>query len=332
MHIAFRCDANATLGSGHVRRCAVLAQEALDNGAEVSFLMRTDANPLWSSYVPTGAKVAASTDDDICEELIRWSEKVSPNILVVDHYDLVRNHAESIARSGARWMMFDNGQATTPIHANVVHNALPGIDESDYAHRTDRAQLLLGPSYALLRPEFRKTVTPAGDAKILAILFGGGSDRGMILRTLRAIDGDLPDWERHVFITSANTELGKIRAWSADKANIVLHIDEPRVAEKLRAATLAITAVGTTINELACLGIPAIGVAIAGNQIPGGKLWDSAGALNFLGEAEQLSDDALRTAIVALATKDSARRQLAATARHLVDGLGASRTFAALSA
>jgi len=333
MHIAFRCDADSTLGSGHLRRCAVLAQEALDNGAKVSFLMRTDANPLWNSYVPAGANVSASTDDDICDELIRWNEKVSPNILVVDHYDLVRNHAEHISRSGARWMMFDNGQTTTPIHANVVHNALPGITESDYAPRTNgRAKLLLGPSYALLRPEFRNTSTPAAEAKILAILFGGGSDRGMILRTLRAIDGELPDWERHVFITSANTALGEIRAWSFGKQNIVLHIDEPHVAEKLRAATLAITAVGTTINELACLGVPALGVAIAGNQIPGGKLWDSAGALNFLGEAEHLSDDSLRVAIVDLATNDSARKQLAATASRLVDGLGASRTFAALSA
>jgi UDP-2,4-diacetamido-2,4,6-trideoxy-beta-L-altropyranose hydrolase len=332
MHIAFRCDADSTLGSGHLRRCAVLAQEALDNGAEVSFLMRTDANPLWNSYVPAGASVAASTEDNICHELIRWSDKVSPNILVVDHYDLVHNHAEHIARSGARWMMFDNGQATTPIHANIVHNALPGITESDYAHRTDRAQFLLGPAYALLRPEFRKTNTPAGEGKILAILFGGGSDRGMILRTLRAIDGDLSNWERHVFITSANTALDEIRAWSSGKPNIVLHIDEPRVAEKLRAATLAITAVGTTINELACLGVPALGVAIAGNQIPGGKLWDSAGALNFLGEAEHLSDDSLRAGIVALATNGASRANLAATASRLVDGLGASRTFAALSA
>ena len=191
MHLAFRCDANATLGSGHLRRCAVLAQEALDNGAEVSFLMRTDANPLWNSYVPAGANVSASSEDDICEELIRWSAKVSPNILIVDHYELVRNHAEHIARSGSRWMMFDNGQGTTPIHADVVHNALPGITESDYAHRTDRAQFLLGPSYALLRPEFRKASAPTSDTKILAILFGGGSDRGMILRTLRAIEARL---------------------------------------------------------------------------------------------------------------------------------------------
>ncbi len=154
----------------------------------------------------------------------------------------------------------------------------------------------------------------------------------MILRTLRAIDGDLPDWERHVFVTSANTALKEIRAWAEGKANIVLHIDEPQVAEKLRAATLAITAVGTTINELACLGIPALGVAIAGNQIPGGKLWDSAGALNFLGEAEHLANDSLRTAIVDLATSNSARANLATTASRLVDGLGASRTFAALSA
>lgn len=334
MHITFRCDANATLGAGHLRRCAVLAGEALEHNNQVSFLIRTEGNPIWSRYVPVGVRceIRKGHPFDQLRELAEWIRAEVPDILVVDHYSIIAEHALDVSRLGVPWMMFDNARSSDAIFASIVHNALPGPTKADYRFRVGKAgvQLLIGPDYALLRPEFRNVLV--NPQKHLAILFGGGYDHGLILRCLKSLASELTDWHRTVLTTSANESLPAIREWidENDPVRVSLLVDEPEVARHLAQVSVAITAAGTTLNELACLGVPAITVAVAENQIPSGERWAQAGAVRFLGPAEAVSESDLRAIVIELASDDQQRILLSQSARRLVDGLGAKRTLAAI--
>jgi UDP-2,4-diacetamido-2,4,6-trideoxy-beta-L-altropyranose hydrolase len=336
MHLAFRCDANTSLGAGHLRRCAVLAEEAHEQGNKVSFLVRTDGNPVWEASLPPFAEttLVRNATSDPLGELLAWTQKAKPDFLVVDHYQLVGDHAGHIARSGTRWLMFDSARSSERISATLVHNALPGVSERDYRARMNfrETRLLAGPAYALLPRAIHGVQRKSFERRNLAILFGGGSDRGMILRTLRSLRGELPEWQRIVFATSANDSLDEIRRWIIENGvgNVTLRVNEQRIWERLAECDLAVSACGISVNELACLGIPALCVAIADNQIPVGERWTQTGGMQYLGEAGALSDESIPVAVRMLAEDATLRARMSETARRLVDGCGARRTVAAI--
>jgi len=337
MRLAFRCDANSTLGSGHLRRCSVLAEEALRQNDEVLMLLRTDGNPIWKEYIPQNAQCEVRYDEaeDLVEELASWSAERSPDFLVVDQYKLSLANGEKVARIGVPWLMFDGGRTADAIHADIVHNALPGYASHAYASRLihPKTELLLGPVYALLRPEFRQAPLVNEKPKTVALTFGGGSDRGMIHRVLDSAYAGLRGWHWQIFTTSANAGIAEVRQWidrhDAD-GRVKLLVDEPQVAAHLARADFAICAAGTTLYELALLGVPTLCMAIADNQLPSGQRWADIGAVKFLGWADSLTNDELASAIVDLANDESLRKLLSDTGKKLVDGRGAERTLAAI--
>jgi UDP-2,4-diacetamido-2,4,6-trideoxy-beta-L-altropyranose hydrolase len=105
----------------------------------------------------------------------------------------------------------------------------------------------------------------------------------------------------------------------------VCHEQTNRMAELMAEADFAIGAGGSASWERCCLGLPALLVALAENQIDIAKALDSIGACIYLGTKETANLSTLQKAITNLLT---AHDQLGSTSRHafsLVDGMGVSR-------
>jgi UDP-2,4-diacetamido-2,4,6-trideoxy-beta-L-altropyranose hydrolase len=103
------------------------------------------------------------------------------------------------------------------------------------------------------------------------------------------------------------------------------HVQTTRMAELMADADFAIGAGGSASWERCCLGLPALLVALAENQIDIAKALDSIGACVYVGTKEAANLLTLQQAITnLLATHD----KLENTSRHalsLVDGMGVSR-------
>lgn len=334
--IAFRVDASATLGAGHVARCATLAGHLRERGAEIRFLCRELPGHFcdWLAgqgyavtRLPGGewtaeADAAASSAALAAEGPLDW--------LVVDHYGLDARW-QRLLRLHARRLMVIDDLADRPHACDLLldQNFRPGPPLS-YATLAPGAQLLLGPRYALLRPEFAvaraKLEARSGSVRHILICFGGADPHNHTAAALAALAPRAATLARiDVVLGAANPHRQSIAALCASLPQARLHCPADDMAGLMAAADLAIGAGGTMNWERACLALPTLAFAIADNQAPGLTALLAAGVL--LGQATVTPPDAAAIGawLDCLLDNPPLLQGLAERSSALVDGRGADR-------
>lgn len=312
---------------GHYRRCRALESALCDEGLDVTWRIGLEAGASLGESRAGAEFTEAGTES--------WADFACAarafELVVIDHYGLA---AEADRLADFPWMRFDVGSSREPTTAVLIHNALPGTKEEDYAGRllNPGAQVLAGPSYALLDVSFARARLSdrkeSAAVSRLLLSFGGGDDRGATQAALAELDQCCPDAVRVVVASSANASLPDLRALAASDSRIELRVDEAEMARVMAGVDAAVTAGGTTLNELACLGVPAWVVAIAENQVRPALLWEAAGAAKFGGEFPP------KSAFTDLGKFLQDRRALVRMGdcgRRMLDGQGAQRTARVIS-
>lgn len=256
---------------------------------------------------------------------------------VLDHYRLSAYYQTILSTAGLRWMQFGNPLQTHPLLGALIHEATPGSNDGNYASRemNPEARFLRGPAHALLAPEFhslRRQARSAAEQKISSILLtlGGGNDRGMTLKALSWLDAAGFDGRRVILTSGMNPSLTKLQAAAAASSQIELHVDNWQPAAVMASCDLAICAGGTSLHELACLGVTPVIVSIADNQRFPGMAWEAAGMGHYLGSAETLDEQAVIRSLQDLLGDPGRCLDMAARGRRAQDGLGACRVALAL--
>lgn len=320
IQIVIRTDASVEIGTGHVMRCLTLASGLAQEGAEVRFLCRAHNGNLINFIKRCGFRVEilnSSTldksqsnfgsdpahaawlgcdwhsDAQQCRFLL--SDKV--DWLIVDHYAL-DHRWERVMRTTCQRIMVIDDLADRPHDCDLLLDPSLGRTETDYRDivRSD-TQLLLGPEYALLRPEFaqwRATSLARREApKLRHILVTmGGVDRdnvtGRVLATLNQIRlptvekitvilGRLAPWRNEVHIAAAGMRIPTIVLSGVDN-----------VAELISSCDLAIGAGGTTTWERCSLGVPSVLLVLADNQLNIAKQMTQADAAFVVSDLNSL--------------------------------------------
>lgn len=324
MKIVFRVDSSLQIGSGHLMRCLTLAERLKkENGSDVYFIIRDLSGNLIElvkqkkitvfelPQVEPGealagyAKWLTVTQEQDAAETIASIEIIGkPDILIIDSYaiditweNMLRPYVEKI-------MVIDD-------LANRKHDCDILLDQNEYRNKDKRyeylvpqhCQLLLGPQHAILREEFyeaRKKIR-VRDGKINNILvFFGGSDTGNeTMKALQAISMlELNDITVNVIVGKSNPNQKEIEKFCDKNNNMHYFCQVDNIAEFMNAADLAIGAGGTITWERCFLGLPAIVVAIADNQVELTEACASKGILVFLGDKSTVTTSLLSQAIL----------------------------------
>ena len=200
MNIVFRTDASLQIGTGHVMRCLTLADELRQRGAVVSFVCREHPGNLigliegkgysvkrlpqpTSEYFVTSEDVAHAAwlgvpwQQDATETLAALG-KMQPEWLIVDHYALDCRWESILRPNVGRIMVIDD-------LADRSHDCDLLLDQNLYQNMATRydelvpatCAKLLGPKYALLRPEFAQARNNLrqrdGRVRRILVFFGG---------------------------------------------------------------------------------------------------------------------------------------------------------------
>nr|WP_242518808.1 UDP-2,4-diacetamido-2,4,6-trideoxy-beta-L-altropyranose hydrolase [Halochromatium roseum] len=233
---------------------------------------------------------------------------------------------------------------------NVAPNA-----EARYADRLPAsAQCLLGPRYALLRPEYaevrqrlrRCTSANPSDPEAQrddpgqreqqpvrrVLIFLGGTDLDDLSgRALEALSApDLAALSVDLVIGANNPHRERLTALAQTRGNTQLHPPRPHLADLMAEADLAIGAGGTTTWERCCLGLPSLVISIAENQRPACEALAAAGVIAYLGHQDSVTTERLRDAIQTLRNDAQQRQRLSAVSAACVDGSGARRVNLAM--
>lgn len=336
MNIAFRVDASAQIGLGHLKRCAALAGALARLGAESTFVWRDiefDCDPIIKA---SGASSICFGSDGVGgEDAERFVSEICdarPDWIVVDHYGLDRRwHDEVASRLGARIAVIDD-LADRPLGAELV------IDQNCHAdHRTkytgrlrDGARLLGGPGFALLGPDYADAPRYSfhADVQSIGVFMGGSDPANSSVTVLDAIDVAGFDGPVEVVSTAANPHLPALRIRCAARPETKLTIDLPSLAGFFARHDIQIGAGGSASWERFCIGAPSVLLGIAANHdqvlIP---LADQ-GAASIL--ASGWSAATLAGALSALIADAASRRKLTDAGPQIVDGQGARRVALAM--
>jgi UDP-2,4-diacetamido-2,4,6-trideoxy-beta-L-altropyranose hydrolase len=337
--LVLRADADAERGTGHVMRCLALAQAWQSRGGKAVFITRCDSAALRERIVISGSDLislprAGSVRADIEATLAQLSTRKAA-FLALDGYDIDVEQQEIFRAAGHLLLVIDDTAHLGCYEADILLNQNLGAAKLTY-RCSSGTTLLLGPHYALLRREFlswrdRTRAVPDIATKILVTL--GGSDPSNY--TAQVIDALLrlgtPGLEARVVVGFANRHLPELtrRAETlGPKTQLLTHVSD--MAELMVWADLAVVATGSTCWELACLGLPALGVIVAENQRRIAEELHALEIIENLGWHNEVSVKSLAAAIGSLQSSCSRRLRMSERGRALIDGRGAERVAQAL--
>lgn len=347
----FRFDAAPEIGAGHWRRCLALAMACARQGAEVHWLARVRGMDMGAEAARAGMRWHSLPWDTEAGEdarlLAAYAGGQDLRAGVVDHYRQDEVYQRTLQAAGLRWLQFGNRAHRHPLLGELLHDASPGACAAHYEGRlaNPASRLLLGPSHALLHPAFAVERARMGGAaggrqlrKVL-VAAGGGHDRGATAAVLEWLEAAGFAGRRVILTTSANSALLKLkklveaqcgRVRTGPGVGIELHVDNWNPAAVMAGCELAVCAGGTTLHELACLGIPALVLSLAENQDEPGLAWQRAGMGLFLGRWPGLDEAAAVAAVRGLLRDAPLRAEMARRCWESQDGQGAARVAEAL--
>jgi len=312
MRVAIRADASVAIGSGHVMRCLTLAEALRDTGAEVVFLCRKTPGHLGEEISRRGfelawvgeANPADETGADFCEEDAAACLAVldaGVDLLVVDHYALGKRWEQSL-RAKARQLMVIDDLANREHACDLLldQNLLPHMDLRYEGLVPGGCHLLLGPRFALLRDEFHHlTNSPRERNRVqhLLVFFGGSDNDNLTERALRELAG--ASFTADVVIGESNPHRREIETLCrASAGRWTLHVQTSRMAELMARADLALGAGGSSHWERCRLGLPALVVTVANNQVATTRLLHEKGVCTWLGHSDSLPRGAFQQAFM----------------------------------
>lgn len=356
MRVAFRVDASVSIGTGHVMRCLTLANELSSQGHECLFICREHPGnlcdlitshrhyltllpapenrlPKKNEYISKGYApwLGASWQEDARYTLDACSDR-KPNWLVVDHYALDARWERAVASAVGSIMAIDD-------LANRQHQCAVLLDQnvlnSSFSMRYEPlvgkgCALLLGPKYALLRPEYgvlAKSLPKRDGAISRVLIFVGGSDPHHL--TERYLNALLATEFSHLFV---DVVIGKnhpepliVESLVEARPKTRLFSELPSLAALMVRADLMLGAGGATNWERMCLGLNAIVISVAENQDYVNQELLNEGLIHFLGKAQDVSVETISASLKRLIQSPSINEKQASKIRSIVDGQGCKR-------
>jgi len=354
--IVFRTDASTRIGGGHVMRCLALAARLRATGAQVSFVCREHPGQLtdtisdrWGFDVqrlPRNLGRAlrtqrAEVDDFWKDDATQTAAAILSQFkrvdwLVVDHYALDARWEETLRPLTRNLMVIDD-------LADRLHDCDLLVDQNHYSNLESRYDglvpascgSLLGPTYALLRPEFaaaRSRLQPHdGTVRRMHISFGATDPTRQTMVALEAISHMcLKDVMVNVVIGQQNADCERILASASSLDGVTCHVDSQEMAPLMARADFAIGSGGVSTNERMCVGLPAAITATSPLQETSARDVDAIGAHHYLGRASDLDPTAYSHAISKFLATPGRLRAMREAGMRLADGLGTQRVVARL--
>ncbi|MGX5659524.1 UDP-2,4-diacetamido-2,4,6-trideoxy-beta-L-altropyranose hydrolase [Castellaniella ginsengisoli] len=368
MKIVFRTDASLEIGTGHVMRCLTLAEALSEHGAVCQFICRTHQGNMVDlirrkgyevhalpeifpkeveSYFVVGSEemvgpglvhshwLGASQAQDVAA-CIPILTSIQPHWMIVDHYALDVKWERALGLYYRKLMVIDD-------LADRVHNCDLLLDQNlgrlgvDYAELVPaHATKLIGPSYALLRPEFsqwrpyslQRRAEYSGLRHLLITMGGVDKDNvtGQVLQTIAS--KPLANDVRITVVMGANAPwLDHVRSLAAvmpHPTEVVCGISN--MAQLMADSDLVIGAAGATAWERCCLGVPTVMLVLADNQRGIGQALSAVRAA-YLVDATALDSGLLITQELVEPRNIVGMSEAAAA---VTDGLGVTRVVDSL--
>jgi len=357
----FRTDASLLMGSGHLMRCLTLADAFKAQGVQCHFISRAHPGHLMElirqrgfsvTVLPLELSTQSATTETACEDAKEpvhapwlgcdWQvdaqqtrealDKLNPEWLVVDHYALDQRWEVSLRPHYQKLLVIDD-LADRPHECDLLLDQNLGRQPHDYINLIPATcKVLVGPQYALLRPEFaalrafsvQRRQKPV--LKQVLITMGGVDQFNATGKVLQALKGCIlpQDCQISVVMGPKAPWLSQVQAQSKDMpwpTKVLVNISD--MAQCMANSDLAIGAAGSTSWERCCLGLPTLLVVLADNQRFSAQALQEAKAALLIGD---VSDIVFKLPLAINASSSPCwLQQMSAVLTSITDGIGVEK-------
>lgn len=349
MQIAFRVDASATIGTGHIMRCLTLANALQKQGVCCTFISRhlpvylqdliksnghssvqlgVRCQPAPIDELPHAHFLGTSQSQD-AEQTEKNLEALFPDWLIIDHYGIDQRWESAMRPFAKKILVIDD-------LADRDHDCDLLVDQNLYADMSTRyveriphsAKALLGVKYAILRPEFcdarERVKARKGKVQRLLVSFGGMDMLNYTLPILQMLaDLKLNDCAVDVVIGAEHPARAEVQSICKEQA-YTCHIQTKDMAKLLLSVDAAIGAGGSTSWERCCLGLPSLAFIVASNQKALTLHADQLGLL-LAAHADINDEYALSKEIAGFLNANVERERMSQACLELIDARGVQR-------
>lgn len=353
--VAFRADASLDIGTGHVMRCLTLADGLAERGVHCLFLTRSRRGDFIKIITQRG-HVAFPLSNLENNETIKSTDKVDwlgvdwqqdaeecysalskkVDWLIVDHYGIDARWENHLSERATKIMVIDD-LADRPHVANVL------VDQNLVANMQGRynklvpagCTQLIGPTYALVRPEFEALRKPSLLRRETAsldhiLIFMSGADIGN--ETCKVVMGlsrsRLASCAVDIVVGASFPFLKELRNLVKTMSRAQIHVQTSNMAELMASADLAITAGGSATWEKCVVGLPSIVEIMSENQKEAAMQMHYQGAQLTLGWSTKLTPHDFTHIINNINIEQM--RNMSIVSRQICDGSGVSKVISCM--
>jgi spore coat polysaccharide biosynthesis predicted glycosyltransferase SpsG len=268
------------------------------------------------------------------EETIAIARERRATWIILDGYRFDSDAYRTVREQGFRLLVIDDNGGVGHYACDAVVNPNVHAHRGLYGSRATETVLLLGPAYALLRPEFQRwrdwTREHAPQARRLLVTLGAGASVES-LRSLIERLGPSASASMHIrvvvgpFSGVAKEPLDDQGQPSPGVEWVCAPSDMPSL---MAWADVAVASSGGTAQEMAFMGLPAVLLVVADNQAALAAALERAGAAVNLAKNGGVAACQLQEAVRDLVMDEPRRRHMSQCGRALLDGGGAARVAA----
>ena len=324
-----RADGNSKIGMGHIMRCISIAKEVINKGYEVKFLLASNEpeDVLKDANIPY--HILNTDYRNMDEELNMLAELLCENDkILVDSYYVTKEYLTYLKKTWSVFYIDDVHSFEYPVDM-IINGNIYG-DREEYVVK----KVLGGCKYSPLRGEFQKIEKQCKAERIL-LTTGSSDPYGLTEKITKSLLSDeiLKTQKMDIICGKYNESYVTLKALENKFPNIKVHQNVSNMWEYMQNAMLAISAGGTTMTELGCMGVPIVSFSFVDNQDRIVKTFAEDGYAHYGGfwmiEGEKLIDNICKAA-KQLVLDEKLRKEYSCKLMKLIDGKGCERIAEAI--
>jgi UDP-2,4-diacetamido-2,4,6-trideoxy-beta-L-altropyranose hydrolase len=314
-------------------RCLALAQAWQDAGGTVSLAVAELPDALLPRVTAEGVSLsrvhATPGGPEDAGETIAQSHRLRADWVVIDGDRFGSDFLQTVRAAGFRVLLIDDFADRESFPADLIVNPNLDDDGEPYRKRGATARLLMGPSYVLLRREFRqgaekREIRQTGD-RILVTL--GGSDPENLSPKIADALVHCSDLVVTVIAGAGYDKADELRKVNASNLRVVFN--PPNIAQFMKDSDQAIIAAGGTLWELLSMGCAVLSYSRNIVQTRVVQALSHRGMVVDMGEIRHFDPAKLAVSVKELVDSRMARERMTNLGRTIVDGLGTTRVVEA---
>lgn len=322
------------IGLGHIRRCLIIAQELHQKDVKVLFLVNDDPSATeWIKKEGFNYEISSFTEQEFLN-----TDTANKSLFLIDTKKPIAELIRTLKKKGYKTILMDN-ITNARLEADIVIFPTP-IYDSNLDWSRFNGKLFAGAEYVPVAQSFlemrnkikQKTLQPP--YQILVTM--GGSDPNhltyKVVSSLIGLTDSNPSPITHYPLLikviigpafSPDPSLDALEAINDESLEFIRGIDD--LSSIMAESHIALTALGTTIFELACMGVPAILIANYKADEADMIAFKRLGIALPLGHHETVSDFDIRQAVENLLKGVILWENMSKRGKILIDGYGAKR-------